>query len=138
MTNSEILEFLNGQWPPSVTTVNGQATGFDKSAKTLEMVFEAVPMFCHSGDVVQGGYITAMLDALMAYVVIGLPEGCPMVATLEIKVNFMTPGRPGPLNGTGSVVHMGKSIAYLSSELRQEGRLVATATSTVKLLRPKS
>lgn len=32
-------------------------------------------MFCHSGDVIQGGYIKAMLDALMAYVVIGLPEG---------------------------------------------------------------
>lgn len=32
-----------------------------------------------------------------------------MVATLEIKVNFMTPGRPDPLNGTGSVVHMGIS-----------------------------
>ena len=69
------IPYLNGQWPPSVTTVNGQATGFDKTARQLEMVFEAVPMFCHSGDVIQGGYIMAMLDALMAYVVIGLPEG---------------------------------------------------------------
>ena len=71
MNSVEVVESLNAQWPPSVKTVGGQATGYDPETKTLSMSFEAKPMFCHSVDIVQGGYITGMLDAAMAYTVIG-------------------------------------------------------------------
>ena len=137
MTDQEIIDWLNGQWPNSVITLTGLATGFDQNAKQLTMSFEAVDMFCHSGDIVQGGYITGMLDAAMAYAVIGLPETCSGVATLEIKVNFLRVGNPGPMAATGRVVHLGRSIAYLDGELHQNGQLIATATSTVKLIRAK-
>ena len=46
-------------------------------------------------------------------------------------------GNPGKMTGTGRIVHHGRSIAYLDAELRQEDRLIATATSTVKLLRAR-
>jgi len=135
MDNSTILEMLNADWPPSVTTLRGAAVAFDQGKETLDMEFEAAEMFCHSGDVVQGGYITGMLDAVMAYTVIGVPDVCKMVATLEIKVNFMSAGRPGAMHAVGKVIHRGGSIAFLAGELYQKDRLIATATSTVKLLR---
>lgn len=138
MTDDEIAARLNAEWPNSVTTLDGWATGFDQDKKTLEMSFTATELFCHSGDIVQGGYITGMLDAAMAYAIIGLPGVCDGVATLEIKVNFLAPGHPGTMTGVGRIVHHGKSIGYLDGELRQDGRLIATATSTVKLLRARS
>lgn len=141
MNSVEVVESLNAQWPPSVKTVGGQATGYDPETKTLSMSFEAKPMFCHSVDIVQGGYITGMLDAAMAYTVIG-PSLVPSaeevaVATLEIKVNFISSGNSGPMTGTGTITHLGRSIGFISGELYQGDRLIATATSTVKLLRMK-
>jgi uncharacterized protein (TIGR00369 family) len=135
MTNQEIVLFLNGQWPPSVQTLHGQATGFDQDLRALTMGFETNERFCHSGDIVQGGYISGMLDAAMAYAAIGMPGLCEGVATLEMKVSFMQVGRNGRFTGSGRVVHSGRKIAYLDGELHQEEKLVAAATSTVKLLR---
>ena len=60
MTNEEIVSFLNSQWPPSVETLQGHATGFDQDASTLVMSFETDERFCHSGDIVQGGYISGL------------------------------------------------------------------------------
>lgn len=138
MTNDDVLDWLNSQWPPSVETLQGSATAFDLDARRLTMAFVAGPGFCHSGDVVQGGYITAMLDAAMAYAAMGVPDLCEGLATLEIKVSFMAPGRPGPMEATGRVVSAGRPIAYLDGELHQNGKLIATATSTGKLLRARS
>ena len=138
MTDDEILTWLNGQWPNSVTTLDGYGERYSQERKTLEMSFTAIDAFCHSGNIVQGGYITGMLDASMAYVMIGWPDACDGVATLEIKVNFISVGNPGKMKGIGRIVHQGRSIAYLDAELRQDDRLIATATSTVKLIRAKA
>ncbi len=138
MTDAEILAWLNNQWPNSVTTLDGYGERYDQERKTLEMTFTAIDAFCHSGNVVQGGYITGMLDAAMAYAMIGWPDTCDGVATLEIKVNFISVGNPGKMKGVGRIVHHGRSIAYLDGELHQDDRLIATATSTVKLLRART
>ena len=138
MTDDDVVQWLNANWPPSVQTLNGEATSFDQASETLCVSFEAHSGFCHSGDIVQGGYITGMLDAAMAYAAIGLPGLCEGVATLEIKVNFVTPGNSGAMQGVGRIVHRGRTIGYLSGELYQGERLVATATSTVKLLQPRA
>ena len=137
-SDDEILQWLNAQWPPSVSTLHGEGTAFSRESMTLEMTFCSGLEFCHSGDIVQGGYITAMLDAAMAYAVIGGEANCEGVATLEIKANFIAAARNGEFNAIGKAVHIGGSIAYLDGQMFQQGKLVATATSTVKLLRKKS
>jgi len=54
--------------------------------------------------------------------------------TLDINVSFLGPSHPGKLTGEARILKLGKSIAYLASELYQNERLVATATSTIKLV----
>jgi uncharacterized protein (TIGR00369 family) len=137
MKDDDVVRFLNSQWPPAVQTLKGHATHFCLEQNSLGMEFETKPEFCHSGDIVQGGYISGMLDAVMAFAAIGPQDICDWVATLEIKVNFLAPGRNGKFVGSGRVVHSGRSIGYLSGELFQNSSLVATATSTVKLIHSK-
>ena len=134
MNNEEIVALLNTQFPAAVRTLNGEAIQFDLQRKFLVMTFRAGLDFCHSENVVQGGYITAMLDAVMAFSAIGVPGLCKMVATLEIKTSFMKASHDGDFRGEGRVIHAGRSIAYLSGDLYQSDELVASATSTVKLL----
>jgi uncharacterized protein (TIGR00369 family) len=56
--------------------------------------------------------------------------------TLELKISFIRPAKPGTLFGTGWVVHRGGSVAFLQGELQNsEGDLLATATATARLIR---
>jgi len=138
MTGDDVVNFLNGQWPPAVQTLQGYAVDYKLMQNSLEMRFKTKPEFCHSGDIVQGGYISGMLDAVMAFAAIGSPDLCEWVATLEIKVNFVARARNGKFTALGRVVHSGRNIGYLSGELFQDSNLVATATSTVKLIHSKT
>ena len=137
MNNKIILTELNANWPPCVLTLNGVGTDFNQEAEMLNMSFSAKKKFCHSVDIVQGGYITAMLDAVMAYALMGIPGVCTGVATLEIKVNFIAPGHSGDMAAKGWVVNRGRSIGFLAGELFQHDKLIANATSTVKLIQPR-
>jgi uncharacterized protein (TIGR00369 family) len=58
----------------------------------------------------------------------GLTAAAP---TLELKVSFLRPARPGPLRGIGRVLRWGKTIAFTEGELYDpEGLLIAKATAT--------
>ena len=99
------------------------------------MEFEAVPEFCHSPtQVVQGGFVTGMLDTSMAHLLIALSSGRLNPVSLDINVSFLAPAHPGKLISEAKVVRLGKSIGYFSSSLYQQETLVATATSTIKLV----
>lgn len=78
-----------------------------------------------------GGVIAGLLDAAMGLAILGrLPsdEGC---ATIEMKLNFTGPARPGELSATGRVLHEGRSIVTASAEARAaEGQLVAVGQGT--------
>ena len=138
MHSSDIINYLNSQWPPSVLTVKGKAISFDIKKKSLEMSFIADPSFCHSDDIVQGGYISGMLDAVMAYTVVGLPNIRSMVTTLELKVSFISIGNSGKMIGRGNIIKLGKTIGFLEGNLFQDNKLIAMATSTVKILDDKN
>ena len=50
--------------------------------------------------------------------------------TLNLNVQFHRPAQIGKIQGTGRVVMRGREVLQLSAELRQNGKIVATATAT--------
>jgi uncharacterized protein (TIGR00369 family) len=85
---------------------------------------------------VQGGFLAAMLDDTLGPALATTFEAQEFAPTLELKVNFVRPARPGTIFGTGWVVHRGGSVAFLQGELHDaEGDLLATATATARLVR---
>lgn len=134
MTDQEILDALRKRLPPAIRTLNGEVVDVDSAHGKVTMRFRAVPEFCHSGDIVQGGFITGMLDTAMAHAAVARSRMSMAVPTLELKVSFFQPGRPGLLRAEGRVLRWGKSIAFLESDLYDEaGAEIARASSTVKL-----
>ena len=133
--DKKILELLSANRPPCIDTLNGKATQLISEPPSLKMEFEAVPEFCHSpNQVVQGGFVTGMLDTSMAHLLIAFSGGKLNPVSLDINVSFLAPAHPGKLISTAKVVRLGKSIGYFSSSLYQQETLVATATSTIKLV----
>lgn len=94
----------------------------------------AKPGMCHSGGVVQGGFVTGWIDAAMAHAVIAAlgDEVTPM--SLEIKVSFFAPVRPGLIVAEGWIERRGRKTAFLEGRLLDEaGNVLAKGTSTATL-----
>ena len=135
MSDKDKLEMLLSHKAPCIETLGGKALRFQSEPPELEMEFEAIPEFCHSANqVVQGGFVTGMLDAPMAHLLMGLFDFKIVPLTLDINVSFLAPSRQGKLNCIAEVLQLGKSTAFMTSKLNQEGILVASATSTVRLV----
>ena len=123
--------------PPKFLEILGsQGFEFDDELGTSVMSFVISKDFTHSnGAIVQGGFITAMLDAAMAHLIILKSNGEVNPLSLNINVNFIAPGKPGEYVAKGEITKMGKSIAFTSSELFQGETLIATATATNKMIK---
>jgi molybdopterin converting factor subunit 1 len=101
----------------------------------VRMEFTATEQFLNPAGVVQGGFITAMLDDTMGPAAVAQLGPGHFAPTLELKVSFLRPVGPGRLVGDGRVVHMGKSVVFLEGSLAdEEGNVVATATATARII----
>ncbi len=100
----------------------------------FEGAFNPNPNHLNRGGIVHGGFVTAMLDEVMGVAIISANEFRKWPPTLEIKAQFLRPVLPGRIIGRGQVIKMGRTIAFVSGELRDlDGELLATATCTSTL-----
>ena len=86
---------------------------------------------------VHGGFLATFADEVMgSCMATTLKEG-ESFTTAELKINYMKPVSKGEtITGEGFVVRRGRNIGFLEAKVaNSSGDLVATATSTVVLLR---
>lgn len=129
---------VNGRTPmPSATTTLGWSlVRAEPERGEIEVSFEATGDFLNPAGTVHGGFLTAMLDDTMGPALAATLDPGLYAATIEIKVSFLRPARPGRLTGHGRVVHRGGTIAFLAGELRDDaGRVVAVGSATARILR---
>ena len=89
---------------------------------------------CHSGGVAQGGFACAWIDSAMAQASGSLaPDMAPM--TLELKVSYFAPVRPGRVVAEGWIERPGRVTSFAEGQLLDaEGRVLAKASSTLRLV----
>ena len=54
--------------------------------------------------------------------------------SVNINVNFISLGSPGEFNAVSRITKMGNKIAFAEADLFQNNKLIASATSTNKLV----
>lgn len=139
MNKQEFITLANQQRPPCLSSLNGSLLDIDPEVGSAEMQFEITEAFCHSGNIVQGGFVAAMLDAVMVHALFGSLLKIVPVPSLELKVSYIAPSLAGSFTARGKVVKAGKSVGFLEASLFDaNGELTATASSTVKMIRPKA
>ena len=98
--------------------------------------YDAKPDFCNPLGVIQGGFLTAMVDEAMAVACVAMANFSIFIPTLELKVSFLRAGYPGPMTAEGQVVRLGKSVAFLEGSLFDaDGNLLIRASATGKVTR---
>jgi acyl-CoA thioesterase len=101
---------------------------------TARLEYEAGPHMCHSGGVVQGGFVTGWIDAAMAHAAIARAGDGVTPMTLEIKVSFLAPVRPGLVIAEAWAVRHGRKTCFYEGALKDAaGNLLAKASSTMLL-----
>lgn len=119
--------------PPCAKTLGIEIRSYDLDAYSVELAFEGRPEFANPIGIVQGGFLSAMLDDAMGLACATLLKAGEFSPTLALNVQFHRPAKIGKLEGSGRVTYRGKEILQMSSELRQGGKMVATATATAML-----
>jgi uncharacterized protein (TIGR00369 family) len=103
----------------------------------IEVHFSALSSFTNPMGNIQGGFLTAMLDDTLGPALVATLAPGEFAVTLELKVSFLRPARPGRLTGRGRVLHRGGSVAFLEGDLRDvSGELLAVASATARVVRP--
>ena len=106
--------------------------------QTEEWVVEYLPTedLTHSnGTVVQGGFVSGMVDSAMSQFLIYLSKGKELPLTLDLDVKFLKPCAPNILvKATGKIVRKGKSVVFTTGELYQDNVLIAVASATNKII----
>lgn len=132
-------EFLAGRRPapPAAAALGWQLSWVAPERGEIEVVFTAGERFTNPMGHVQGGFLAAMLDDTLGPALAATLGDGEFAPTLELKVSFLRPAKPGRIVGTGRVVHRGGTIAFLAGELKdQTGEVLATATATARVIRP--
>jgi uncharacterized protein (TIGR00369 family) len=124
--------------PPSALLLGFRLLEVDGDKGWIRVEFTAREDFLNPVGTVQGGFIAAMLDDTLGPALTATLAPDEFAPTLELKVQFIRPARPGKLIGEGRVVSRGGTIGFLSGELRTEGgELIATATATARIAKIK-
>ena len=120
--------------PPAAALLGWELVSIDPEAGTIEVAYRADERFLNPVGVVQGGFLTAMLDETMGPALVASLEPSLFPLTTDLHVQFLRPARPGRLTGRGRVTGRTKSVGFLAGELLDEsGRVVAAATATVQI-----
>jgi uncharacterized protein (TIGR00369 family) len=134
MDDNELITALNARRPAFIELLGGKIVAVDPATKSCTFVFAISTQFCHSVDVVQGGFITTMLDAAMSHAVFASLDGITNVSSLEIKTSYLEPTRAGRLRAVGQIIKSSYKTAFLEGRLyNDQGTLTATSSSVAKL-----
>jgi len=129
-----IINQLNARKPKYLEDFGCVITNIDTEKGICEMSFDVPKHFCHSGDIIQGGFVTTMLDSVITFAVFGSNPNVVKLATLELKVTYLKASRAGKFKAIGCIESMGRSIAFLTGELLDDkGQKTAKISATAKI-----
>src|SRR6476469_9378053 len=103
-----------------------------------EVAWDATENYCFptaGGPVVQGGLVTALLDAGMGGACWSVLDADQAFLTADLRVEFLRSRRPGPLVARGWVVRRTRRVVFCAAELYVgDETLLATSRCTQVLL----
>lgn len=112
------LGYRRTSWEPGRTSIEWRA-GADYSFPTAV------------GPVIQGGLVTALLDAAMGGACWTVLDRDQLFLTADLRVEFLRPATPGVLTATGWVVRRTRRVVFCAADLANAaGQLVASSRCT--------
>ena len=89
-----------------------------------------------SAGFAHGGVAASLVDSAVGLALCTLLRYRESITTIELKVNFVAPAKPGLLKAKGRIIQRGKRIAVGESEVKdRRGKLIAKGLVTYMILK---
>lgn len=98
-------------------------------------VWEVDEKFINGNGVVMGGFVSAAVDIMMAYAIASKLTDEEGFASINLDTTFHRPAMTGKVDITATVERKGRTIAYVTAEVKQDGKLIANSVSSIMILR---
>ncbi len=125
-----------GDGPNLWSTLGYRRTGWSAGESTIE--WDATAEFgfvTPTGHVIQGGLVTAILDAAMGGACWTVLNRNELFMTADLRVEFFRPTRPGLLIAKGEVLRRTSKVVFCAAELFDEnGQTTAMSRCTQVVL----
>lgn len=132
MKNKEqIIAESNQHSPKFISMMGGQLVDVDTEKCACTFEFDIGKDYCHSIDIVQGGFVTAMLDAAMSHAMFLHDPDIVGLSSLEIKTSYLEPTRAGKLRVEGWAIKQGYKIVFMEGHVYNEDNVLTATASTV-------
>lgn len=127
---------LRDETPGLWRTLGYRLAGWDVGWATVEWdATEDFGFATATGPVVQGGLVTAVLDAAMGAACWSVLDQEQVFLTADLRVEFLRSARVGPLAARGTVVRSTSRVVFCAAELRDaDGEVLAAARCTQVVL----
>ena len=118
------------------TTLGYRRESWEPGATEVSWVADEAYCFpTASGPIVQGGLVTALLDAGMGGACWTVLDRDQAFLTADLRVEFLRSSTPGKLTARGWVVRRTRRVVFCAAELRNEaGDVLATSRCTQVVL----
>ncbi|QPP05706.1 PaaI family thioesterase [Streptomyces bathyalis] len=121
--------------PRAAATLGLEFVDADPEEGTIELAFNATEAFTNPMGNVLGAFLAAMLYDTVGPALLATVRPDQFQSTLELKVTFLRPVRPGRLVGKGRVLRRDGDLAFLEASLLDgEDLTVATASATARVI----
>jgi uncharacterized protein (TIGR00369 family) len=126
---------------PAQTSIPFCATlGITTTEATPERVtlrLDWAPELCTVAGVMHGGAIMTLADSAGAICAFfNLPADATGTSTIQSSTSFIGAVTAGILEAVATPIHVGRTTIVVTTQVHNEGRLVATTTQTQSVLRP--
>lgn len=126
--------FVKENAPNSAIHLGFELMDFDTKKGWIKIQFNPREEFLNPMGFIQGGFLVAMLDDTMGPAAIVKTKGKKLMQTIDLQTHFLKPVRLGPVTTEGTVIQLGRTIAYVEAKLFDaRGRFCACANSSVIL-----
>ena len=117
------LGYQRVSWEPGATEVGWQATE--------DYCFPTA-----GGPIVQGGLVTALLDAAMGGACWTVLDRDQAFLTADLRVEFLRAATPGWLVARGWVIRRTRRVVFCAAEMRDDGGQVLATTRCTQVVLP--
>jgi len=110
----------------------------DASPGVVEIEFEAGSQHLNLQGLVHGGILATLADTAMGLAVRTALEPGRRHVTVQLGIEFLSPGRTGTITARGRTVKIGTQLGFAEADvMNADGRLLARAHSTLSVTKEK-
>lgn len=111
----------------------------DATAERVTLSIDWTPELCTVAGVMHGGAVMSLTDSAAAICAfLNLPPDADGTLTIQSSTNFIGAVTAGRLEAVASSIHVGRTTIVVTTQVHNDGRLVATTTQTQGVLHTAS